>query len=107
LNSRDSTPFEAGWELWYRYNTRLLELANEYQFALTDFDQEPDVYLQDTLAKLVGLGLDVELAQAGGNFFDAALRNQASTDVDNAALPPHVAELYAALKAYNEAYTAN
>lgn len=101
LNNRDNTPFEAGWELWYRYNVRLLELAEQYKFALADFDQPADVYLQDTIEKLVALGLPESHAQKARDFFDAGLRNQAGTPVDDVQLPEHVAALYAQLTAYN------
>jgi hypothetical protein len=105
LNSRDETPFEQGWELWHAYNLKLLELADKYGFALADFDQNPDDYLSDTLAKLVALGLDPDMASRGEEFFDSSLRNQTASSVDDIQLPPRVNELYQSLRQYNESYS--
>ena len=104
LNSRDDTPIEQGWELWHAYNTRMLELAGEYNFALTDFDAEPDAYLSDTLQKLVALGLDANQANSGSEFFDAGLRNQSGSSVDDVELPAHVTDLYQRLRDYYTNY---
>jgi hypothetical protein len=105
LNSRDSTPFEDSWELWYRYNLRLMELLRQYGFALADFDQDPDIYLEDTLNKLIALGLDPELAPKAREFFDSGLCNQAGSNIDNVSLPPHVLDLYHELQDYNRSFT--
>jgi len=104
LNNRDGAPFEASWELWYRYNQRLLKLSQQHGFALADFDQPPDVYLEDTLNKLIALGLDSDLAPKAREFFDSDLRNQANSDVDSVSLPPHVFELYRKMQDYNRNY---
>jgi hypothetical protein len=101
LNSRDDTPLETGWELWYAYNQRLLELAQNHRFPIADFDKEPDDYLDDTLAKLVSLGLDPAKQATARQFFDSGLRNQAASSVADIALPTHVSELYAQLRAYS------
>jgi hypothetical protein len=100
LNHRDQSPLEYGWELWYRYNTRLLELSELYHFALTDFDQPDEAYLDDVLAKLVQLGLDSKLVDKGREFFDPKLRNQTGASVDDVQLPAKVTDLYERLRNY-------
>lgn len=104
LHSRDNMPFEQGWELWHAYNTSLLELAHRHQFALADFDQDPGDYLDDTVHKLIAMGLDPALARQGSEFFDSSLRNQANSSVDDIQLPEHIAGLYQQLRDYNRDY---
>ncbi len=93
LNKRDQSPLEEGWELWRRYNERLLELAEARDFALVNFDLPDAAYLDSVIDALVALGLNPERAAQGREFFDAALRNQAGSDVD-VALPAPVADLH-------------
>jgi hypothetical protein len=100
LQKRDGTPLAEGWELWRRYNERLLELSRHYNFALANFDLEPEAYLADTLAKLVKLGLDPELANKGQDFFDSSLRSQADGDIETVELPADVAATYKELQNY-------
>lgn len=102
LNSRDETPIEQGWELWHAYNQRLLELAHEYRFPMVDFDMEPEAYLDDTLARLVSLGLDPALQDKARQFFDSGLRNQSASSVDDVELPAHISQLYDELRAYHQ-----
>ncbi len=97
LNQRDQSPLEAGWELWRRYNQRLLELADEHGFALVDFDLPDAAYLDSVIAALVALGLNPERAAQGRSFFDPALRNQAGSPTE-VALPTAVADLYTQLR---------
>jgi hypothetical protein len=101
LNNRDGAPFEDSWVLWHTYNRRLLDLANEYDFALVDFDRAPDDYLDDTIAKLLALGLDASRADAAREFFDSGLRNQAASVVEDVKLPAQVAALYDELREYD------
>lgn len=100
LQKRDGTALEQGWELWRRYNERMLDLARQYNFPLVDFDLEPEAYLADTLTKLVALGLDPELADKGQEFFDSSLRSQTSVDVESVELPPEIAATYKKLRDY-------
>jgi hypothetical protein len=104
LHKRDNAPIDQCWELWHTYNTRLYELAKNYNFPLVDFDLPADAYLEDVLTKLIQLGLNEDKAANARKFFDADLRNQAQTPVDTVALPAHVTELYQALQDYNKAY---
>jgi hypothetical protein len=104
LNARDNAPIDQCWELWHVYNTRLLELAREYNFALVNFDLPPSEYLEDTLNKLVELGLDANKTEEARAFFDTELRNQASCSVDDVELPAHVSDLYQQLLQYNLNY---
>jgi hypothetical protein len=104
LNKRDNTPFEQGWALWQTYNQRLMELANKHRFGLADFDLAPEVYLDNTLEKLLALGLDPQLAADGSDFFDSGLLNQTGSDVDQVSLPESVAALYQQLQEYNQNY---
>ncbi|MGI9290500.1 MAG: hypothetical protein ACR2QG_04380 [Gammaproteobacteria bacterium] len=105
LNNRDDTPFEQGWELWFAYNRKLLDLANERQFALVDFDLNPDDYLDDAISKLIALGLDSNSADKARNFFDSSLRNQTDTTVDDIQLPEHVEKLHQDLLDYIQNYS--
>lgn len=100
LHNRDRTPFEFGWNLWYLYNKRLLELAQQYGFALADFDLATDIYLDDALHKLIELGLDAGLAPKARQFFDPQLRNQDGSGNGEVTLPTAVMDLYRKLKDY-------
>ena len=97
LNKRDNSSLEDGWQLWRRYNERLLELADEHGFALVDFDADDETYLDNVIRQLVALGLDLDKAAQGREFFDPALRNQVGAPVD-VELPEPVADLYAELR---------
>lgn len=105
LNHRDGTAFEDGWKLWQIYNRRLLELAKLHGFALVDFDQETDVYLGDTLNKLVALGLDPKLAPRAREFFAPGLRTQMDSNIDVERLPADVLDLYQQLQTYHRNVT--
>ncbi|MBT8423242.1 MAG: hypothetical protein KJP03_09010, partial [Gammaproteobacteria bacterium] len=98
LHNRDDSPVEAGWELWRRYNERLLKLADEHSFALVDFDADDTAYLDSVIRQLINLGLDPERAEQGRQFFDPALRNQAGAPVD-VEMPAAVKQLYTELQA--------
>jgi hypothetical protein len=102
LNKRDGAPFEQSWELWRLYNERLLAVLHSYNAPLVDFDAPADGYLDDTLAKLIGLGLDETNAAKAREFFDAGLRNQSAAPIDDVELPETVAKLYARLCDYNK-----
>jgi len=104
LNKRDDAPFEESWNLWYRYNRRLIELTQQYGFALVDFDQDPEPYLDDTLNKLIALGLDPNPAPRAREFFDPDLRNQAGSDIEGADLPANVLKLYRELQDYHRSF---
>lgn len=106
LNNRDGTPFEASWELWHTYNTRLLEVAAEYNFPITNFDLPDNEYLDDVLSKLVQIGLDEKHTDSARKFFDSGLRNQTSIEVDTVDLPQHVNELYEQLLEYKQQHDA-
>ncbi|MGI9308070.1 MAG: hypothetical protein ACR2P6_02335 [Gammaproteobacteria bacterium] len=106
LQNRDNTPFEQSWNLWLVYNRRLLELARRYRFAMVDFDAEPEAYLEEVISALIGLGLDESQVDRGREFFDAKLRNQAKSRVDDVALPSEVSALYAELLDYKKRYQA-
>lgn len=100
LHHRDKSPLDWGWNLWYQYNQRLLELARRHQFQLTDFDQDDAAYVEDALIKLAALGLRPAHAPHGRDFFDPALRNQTGSTVDGVKLPDNISALYAELKQY-------
>ena len=97
LNKRDDSSLEDGWELWRRYNERLLQVADEHDFALVDFDADDERYLDSVIQQLVALGLNAEKAAQGREFFDPALRNQAGAPID-IELPQPVADLYQELR---------
>jgi hypothetical protein len=103
LQNRDGTPFEQSWKLWLAYNQRLLELARHYGFAMVDFDGEPEAYLEEAISALIALGLDETQADRGREFFDAGLRNQADSAVNEVELPADISAMYAQLKEYRQA----
>lgn len=100
LKNRDGAPIEQSLELWRIYNERLLELAAQYSFALTDFDQPDEEYLADVLDKLIALGLNPDLAASGREFFDPALRNQTRAPVADVVLPAEAMKVYERLLNY-------
>jgi hypothetical protein len=106
LNQRDNTPIDQCWDLWHIYNTRLLELVTQHRFALVNFDLPPAEYLDDTLSKLLELGLDPGKSGEARQFFDPSLRNQADSPVSDIELPAHVVTLYEELQDYNVNYQA-
>jgi len=104
LNHRDKAPIDQCWDLWHIYNSRLLKLAKEHNFDLVNFDLPTDEYLEDTLNKLIKLGLDPDKIDAARGFFDTRLRNQTNTKVDNIRLPNHVMALYQELLDYHQSH---
>jgi hypothetical protein len=104
LNKRDNAPIDQCWELWHTYNSRLYALAKEHHFPLVNFDLPPDEYLEDTLKKLIFLGLDANQVDSARSFFDADLRTQSGSAIDDVELPTHVTQLYADLQDYTNNY---
>ncbi len=104
LNQRDKAPVDQCWELWHIYNSKLLKLAKERDFALVNFDLPPDEYLEDTLNKLIKLGLSPDKIDIARDFFDMRLRNQSKTGIDNIKIPKHIMSLYQELLDYHKNY---
>lgn len=98
LQKRDNAPLEHSWELWRRYNARLLELQQQFGFVLVDFDAVDDDYLSSVMAGLLQLGLDETRAEQGRAFFDPSLRNQSAANTDDAGLSPEIMALYDQLR---------
>ena len=75
LHRRGKMPPEQGFDLWLRYNRRLLELHERFGFGLLCFDLEPAVYMQAVQSAFSRLGLDS--SHTGSAFFEESLRNTA------------------------------
>jgi hypothetical protein len=85
------------YELWRRYNEKLIELWEIHRFALVDFDAGPEKYLADLDAICRMLGLEPPKRQ--GVFFESVLRtNIFDGDVDDMDLPDGVKHTYRRLR---------
>jgi hypothetical protein len=104
LLKRDKTPIEEGMKIWKAYNVRMLELLQNRQFDIVNFDLDQPAYLDDAIAKLIKLGIDSGKSEAARGFFDASLRNQTNEQVDDFELPADIAATYQALNAYFESH---
>lgn len=89
------TPAQA-FEIWTRYNRRLLRHHAEQPFDLLCFDLEPVPYMQMAAKAFGRLGLDVSHTDFA--FFEEQLRNS-RIDPEFAHPPAEAMELYSRLKA--------
>lgn len=73
LHRRGKMSPQQGFNLWLRYNQRLLELHAQYGLDLLCFDLEPAVYMQAVKGAFGRLGLDSSHTSLA--FFEESLRN--------------------------------
>jgi len=104
LLNRDKTPIEEGLRIWNAYNLRMLELLDQEDFDIVNFDLGQQIYLDDAIAKLIRLGIGSGKSEAARGFFDASLRNQTSEQIDDVELPADIAATYRALNDYFESH---
>lgn len=90
LEHRNQIPLERGYQIWARYNQRLLRYHQQFGFPLLSFNAPPDVWQAGVGRFLHSLGLTPP--DAGWSFYDPELRHQNAPD--QVVLPPHVAQLY-------------
>ncbi|MBL8793778.1 MAG: sulfotransferase [Planctomycetia bacterium] len=93
LQHRNQFDLAKGYDLWAKYNRKLLQYHARRPFPLLSFDQPQAVWGRQVSQVLGKLGLEASASQL--RFFDPALRHQqASTE---ASLPSEVRSLYWAL----------
>lgn len=94
LHRRGKMPPEQGFELWRRYNARLLEEHARHGFDILCFDLTPPVYIAAVHRAFGRLGLDPSRTSLA--FFEESLRN---TDIDPmfAAPPAEMMRMYETL----------
>ncbi|GGP84957.1 sulfotransferase family protein [Shewanella ulleungensis] len=73
LNYRNNMPLDVAYDLWNKYNTKLLEYLRSYQFPLLCFDVENAKYLQDI--ESICSFLDLNKPSNSADFFESSLRN--------------------------------
>jgi hypothetical protein len=95
LHRRGKVPPEKGFDLWARYNQRLLRYHGEQRFDLLCFDLAPGPYMQAAVRAFGRLGLDA--SHTSFAFFEEQLRN---TDIDPmfSAPPAEAMRLYERLR---------
>lgn len=77
-NQMRAKKVEADWfEVWYAYNSRLLEIHSERPFPMVDFSWEERRYVECVNRISASLGLAAE----GEGFFDSDLRHIADIDL--------------------------
>jgi hypothetical protein len=98
LQKRDPVNFpglERGFELWARYNERLLEEHARKPFPIVCFDAPPEEFAAKLDIARGKLGLPA--SASGETFFDEALRHHGPAD--DTAIPERFAEIYRKLQA--------
>lgn len=91
LSARNGWKMERGLELWFDYNSTMLELWRQKNFPVIRFDQHSGKYISDVKTILELLGLSPK----GVRFFDSELVHQ-SIDEQNlfAPLPDRIEQLW-------------
>jgi hypothetical protein len=95
LHRRGKLAPERGFDIWTRYNRRLLEHHTAQGFDLLCFDLEPAPYMQAAARAFDRLGLDA--SRTSFAFFEEQLRNTAIDPVF-ASPPPEAMALYERLR---------
>ena len=88
LNRRDNLPIEQGYQIWFRYNKKLLFYKNKYDFPVISFDS--DNYLEK--ARKVIEEMNIGNRGEKFDFFDPSLRHYTGTPPIQ--LPGEVMSLY-------------
>jgi hypothetical protein len=95
LHRRGKLAPEQGFELWLRYNQRLLRYHSERRFDLLCFDLAPAPYMQAAARAFARLGLDA--SHTSFAFFEEQLRNTGIEPMF-AAPPAEVMRIYERLQ---------
>lgn len=95
LQRRGKVPAEKSFDLWRRYNQRLLRYHAERRFDLLCFDLAPEPYMQAAKQAFDRLGLDA--SHTSFAFFEEQLRNT-GIDPTFAAPPAEAMRLYEQLR---------
>ena len=91
---RNGMSTEAAMRLWSAYNKRLLDLLETKRFPLVNFDLLPGEYVDDSVRKLIDLGLDRAYADRAVDFFEDGLRHQYGPSLQAGTIPHEVELLY-------------
>lgn len=86
-------PLQYGFELWERYNKRLLSYFEEHEFPLMSFDVSPKEYQSSIKNVVKYLGLQGKQENGDMLFFDVSLKKQnavKSTEI----VPAEIMQLY-------------
>ena len=95
IAKRDRKSVEEGIALWLTYNRLMLQLRQQHNFPVVDFDMAETDYLKDVQQKLERLGLTSE---APPDFFDSSLRHQTEINEDNGIMTEEVSMVFQELK---------
>lgn len=96
LHRRGKISPEEGFQLWFKYNHRLLDYQRTIGFNVLCFDMSPMEYLAAAVRAFQQLGLHAD--QASLHFYDEGLRSNA-IDPMFATVPPAVLAVYEQLRA--------
>lgn len=101
LKERDNIPIAQGVQLWYDYNTMLINNIKNFPAVIVNYDNLSH-HLHDDLYSIIKiLGITItkkEMIKKIEGFFDTSLNHNPITEIDINPLPAKVKELYQHLK---------
>lgn len=92
-----SLPNNEGYALWEKYNLKLLELLEQYQFPLISFDLDKNDYIKRVETSLQKLNLQHNVAT---DFYEKSLINH--DDTHSSEIPGTTLEIYNKLKSFHD-----
>ena len=93
LAQRDGLAIEAGLALWQKYNLKLLEYAERFNFPIVSFDRPVDEYMQAVVAIANRFGLNQIADNEEIPFFEKSLRSRNELS-DDLSIPADILSLY-------------
>ena len=96
LQNRGGFTLSKCFDLWLKYNQRLLGYHERFGFPILSFDVPGEAFTQRVAAAAIGLGMAPCTGDTG--FFEPSLRHFSTDDEARMRLPGDVASLYARLK---------
>ncbi len=101
LKKRNDLSLESGLELWYEYNTRLIDAIEHMPVVVVDYDNFNDHLEDDFFDVLRALHSSTsrdEMVKNIDGFYDTGLNHNPFTEKETAALPDTIKQLYGTLK---------
>lgn len=97
LLKRNKTPIEQGLELWYQYNTYLIEGLKGVPVAIVDYDElseNKNLVLELLIKVLKPKKLENDFLEKTDGFFDKSLNHNTISDKEMDEVPDHIKKLY-------------
>lgn len=98
LNRRNGMSIEKGLELWFKYNSKLLELCEKYPIDLIDFDRDEKGYIDIVNQIAIKNGLDIKKSE--NQFYEPNLIGVNDDVAFEYEIPNKITLLYKSLKSY-------